>query len=590
MTAKHPIPEAALKKHIAILGMNGSGKTSVAKSQIMEPALKLGERVCNIDPTGVGWGMRLKADGVAKGFDIYIVGGEHADFPLFARDGKAWGEIVGTSSDSFVFDTSQLTVEDRSSWFTAFAETLLRKNKGALNFVLDEAHLFAPQGGSKSGGIAPRMLHATNNLLALGRSRGLRITMISQRPAKLHKDSLTQAHTLVAMMMTSPQDRGAVKDWIADQADPETGKEIIASLPTLDPGEGWVWAPRERVLARVKFGRPKTFDSSSAPEGDAEDGPKLSAINPAAVTAMLEKVAKETVASDPAKLKAEIARLNAELKKAPNGPAETKTVYLPITDGEIEAYRQQGRDLAIAENAGIWFRHGIEVAVAEFARRAEFNIAAFVDKEYREWQKTGAIPKAVAPKRLPPVKSESVPPAATQTSAGTPRRSDKPAPVAGGAGSLPGPEQKIVDAIRWWNVFGIDEPTHAQVGFIAKYSHKSSTWDRYLSSLRSAGIIEPKGPLKLTEAGVREARDPSEVPSAERLRENVLERIDGPQAKILRPIFAAYPDGLTHEAAAEAAGYSPGSSTWDRYLSGLRSLDLIERKGELRAQAWTFPE
>lgn len=53
----HPIPEAALKKHIAILGMNGSGKTSVAKSQIIEPALAAGERVCNVDPTGVGWGL-----------------------------------------------------------------------------------------------------------------------------------------------------------------------------------------------------------------------------------------------------------------------------------------------------------------------------------------------------------------------------------------------------------------------------------------------------------------------------------------------------------------------------------------------------
>lgn len=32
------IPEAARKKHIAILGMNGSGKTSVAKAELIEPA------------------------------------------------------------------------------------------------------------------------------------------------------------------------------------------------------------------------------------------------------------------------------------------------------------------------------------------------------------------------------------------------------------------------------------------------------------------------------------------------------------------------------------------------------------------------
>jgi hypothetical protein len=70
MMAKNLIPESALKKHIAILGMNGSGKTSVAKSQIIEPALAAGERVCNIDPTGVGWGLRLNASGKSKGYPM----------------------------------------------------------------------------------------------------------------------------------------------------------------------------------------------------------------------------------------------------------------------------------------------------------------------------------------------------------------------------------------------------------------------------------------------------------------------------------------------------------------------------------------
>lgn len=339
------IPEAALKKHIAILGMNGSGKTSIAKSQIIEPALEAGERVCNVDPTGVGWGLRLSATGKRKGYPVYIVGGDHADFPLFRRDGKAWAEIVGTSSDSFVFDTSAMTVEDRSQWFTDFAETLIRKNKGPLKLVLDEAHLFAPQGGSKSGGVAPRMLHATNNLLALGRSRGLRITMISQRPAKLHKDSLTQAHTLIAMALMAPQDRNAVKEWIADQADIEKGKEIIASLPSLAPGEGWIWAPKENVLDRVKFSRPRTFDSSSAPDDGEGEAVKLSPVDPAAIKAKLATVAKETVANDPAALKVALVakdREIAELKRSIDSQ--------PISDpAAIRTAEQLGFDKAVKQ-------------------------------------------------------------------------------------------------------------------------------------------------------------------------------------------------------------------------------------------------
>jgi hypothetical protein len=44
----------------------------------------------------------------------------------------------------------------------------------------------------------PDMLHAANNLIGLGRSRGLRIVQFSQRPARVH-NSLTQVESPVAM-------------------------------------------------------------------------------------------------------------------------------------------------------------------------------------------------------------------------------------------------------------------------------------------------------------------------------------------------------------------------------------------------------
>jgi hypothetical protein len=67
-----------------------------------------GANLSRIDPTGVGWGLRLNASGKSKGYPIYIVGGDHADFPLFRRDGKAWAEIVqaedaADASKTFVY-------------------------------------------------------------------------------------------------------------------------------------------------------------------------------------------------------------------------------------------------------------------------------------------------------------------------------------------------------------------------------------------------------------------------------------------------------------------------------------------------------
>lgn len=564
--SNHPIPEAALKKHIAILGMNGSGKTSVAKSQIIEPALAAGKRVCVIDPTGVGWGLRLSRNGKGKGFPIYIVGGEHADFPLFRRDGKAWAEIVGTSSDSFVFDTSAMTVEDRSQWFTDFAETLIRKNKGPLILVIDEAHLFAPQGGAKVGGIAPRMLHATNNLLALGRSRGLRITMISQRPAKLHKDSLTQAHTLIAMALMAPQDRAAVKDWIADQADAERGKEIIASLPSFEPGEGWIWAPKEKVLERVKFSRPKTFDSSSAPD-DADSGAvELSPVDPAAITEKLAAVAKETVANDVPTLKASLAardREIAELKRASSAA--------PVSDPAA---------VAQAETRG--FERGKAAAMAAAEKSLRTGMQDFLSALRKPLSAVDdfiAGGEAEARKMsMPEVKF--VP---STNGAAAPKAAAKPAPrlamvraADGAAVSLPPGERAILTAAAQYG--GVDRD---QLSVLTGY--KRSSRDAYIQRLREKGYVELSGQtVAPTQAGVDALGDYDPLPVGVALQDYWRARLPEGERKILFEVIGVYPESMPRADLDEVTGYKRSSR--DAYIQRLKARRLLSVEGStLRA-------
>lgn len=566
---KHPIPEAALKKHIAILGMNGSGKTSVAKSEIIEPALEAGERVCNIDPTGVGWGLRLSATGKSKGFSIYIVGGDHADFPLFRRDGKAWGEIVGTTSDSFIFDTSAMTVTDRSVWWTDFAETLLRLNRGPLKLVIDEAHLFAPQGGAKGGGATPDMLHATNNLLSLGRSKGLRITMISQRPAKLHKDSLTQAHTLIAMSLMAPHDREAVSDWIADQADMAKGKEIVASLPSLEPGEGWLWAPREKVLERVKFARPKTFDSSSAPDDGDTTGPTLPPINPDAIKSKLETVAKETIANDPAKLKAENARLKADLAKASKplpmigvDPQELKAERnRGFSEGWCKAHSQAARDLATA----------LTEVPAVFSSMLETwkQQSKFPVQDTRHTHGTPAPPAAA------PLRTHSPAPPPQQRGNGHP---------GGEVGS--GGLRRILTALAQRP----DGLTNRQIGVRAGLSSKSGTFSTYLSKGRSSGWIVDQGDRRaITEEGLAALGTYDPLPAGRDLLDHWLRELgDSGAARLLSAAAEAYPSALTNAEAGERANLSAASGTFSTYLSKLRTLELITGRGEVRASDELF--
>ena len=252
------LPAPCLDRHLAILGTSDAGKTYAAKGEV-EALLGRGARVCIIDPTGVWWGLRLQADGKTPSpFALPIFGGlgpkdrapPHCDVPLAADAGDRLAEAIIAGDFSCIVDVSLMTVGARTRLFTDFAEALMA-NTRPLHLVIDEAHLFAPQGrvnDPQSGA----MVNAANSLVAGGRARGLRVALLSQRPAKLHKDSLTQVQTLVAMLNVSPQDRKAVGEWILGNGDKAQEAEIMASLPGLATGEGWVWAPRLGVLAPVR--------------------------------------------------------------------------------------------------------------------------------------------------------------------------------------------------------------------------------------------------------------------------------------------------------------------------------------------------
>jgi len=116
------------------------------------------------------------------------------------------------------------------------------------------------------------LLGRVEEIVRRGRVRSFVPWLITQRPAVLHKDVLSQADILVSMKPTSSQDREAIGRWIDGQADRAEGRRILGALPRLVRGEGWVWAPGNDGLARVSFPRIRTLDSSQTPRRDAQAG------------------------------------------------------------------------------------------------------------------------------------------------------------------------------------------------------------------------------------------------------------------------------------------------------------------------------
>ena len=150
----------------------------------------------------------------------------------------------------------------RHVFMAAFTEAFYEANTQPLHFVLDEADLWAPQRVPAGG---RELLGHIEEIVRRGRVRGFVPWLITQRPAVLHKDVLSQADMLVSMKLTASQDRDAVGRWIEGQADRRDGQQTLAALPRLKQGEGYVWAPTQVALARVQFPRIQTLDSSNTP-------------------------------------------------------------------------------------------------------------------------------------------------------------------------------------------------------------------------------------------------------------------------------------------------------------------------------------
>jgi len=222
------------------------------------------------DPLGVWWGLGRGPDGAAAPFPVAVLGGAHAEVPLDPGMGAALGRLVGTQSMACVVDVSDFgSAAARRSFMMAFTEALYAANTEPLHLVLDEADLWAPQRTQPDG---LELLGRVEEIVRRGRVRGFVPWLITQRPAVLHKDVLSQADILVSMKLTSSQDRAAVGRWIEGQADRAEGRRILGALPRLGRGEGWVWAPGNRVLARVSFPRILTLDSSQTPRRHEQAG------------------------------------------------------------------------------------------------------------------------------------------------------------------------------------------------------------------------------------------------------------------------------------------------------------------------------
>lgn len=543
VTGPHPIPIEALDADIAILGKKGRGKTYTGKG-IVEWLLTLGRRVIVLDPLGVWWGLKSSADGESPGFPVAVFGGEHADVPITDKSGRPLARILAAENIPAVIDISGMRKGEMVRFVEEFADEIFTKNREPLTLVLEEADVFAPQNPMPD---TARVCHEIDRIARRGRAFGFRLLTITQRPAKLNKDVLTQLSVLVALGITSPQDRDAIKLWVEGHADRNAAKEVYSTLAQLDVGEGWVWAPDFDKLERVRFPKITTLDTSATPKaGEKRIKPKkLAQADIAKITGLLAETNEEK-------------RAEVKAKAAPSAKERLANAQELITEGFNKGY-SDGKRQADAE-----WRTRFAALRSEMARLgglAERAFNATMDPVAQE-------PEQRIANFLPPRQQEAKPAQDRQQAAG-----------------ISGPHQQLLDALAWWAAVDKPAPSRAMVAAVCGWKLNGSHLRNRIGELRSMGLLDFAGDgiLTLTPAGAVLAVTPPDRDISDRLRS----LLSGPQWQVYEVVRARNFETTRDEIAAALGWELKGSHLRNR-LGELSQMDVISypRPGAVRMEDW----
>jgi Helicase HerA, central domain len=526
------LPTDALDDRIAIVGTAGSGKTYAAKG-FVERLLDIGARVAIVDPLGVWWGLRASADGSTAGYPVVVFGGRHADVPITAEKGSALGRMIACEALACVVDLSELgSNAARRRFMAAFSEALYEENEEPLHLVLDEADLWAPQRPIKGW---EGLLGHIEEIVRRGRVRGFIPWLITQRPAVVHKDVLSQADILIAMKLTASQDRDAIGAWIEGQADRQEGKRILGDLPRLQRGEGYLWAPGHGILDRATFPLIRTFDSSRTPKrGERLASPRtLAEVDLTAIIAALAAVESE----DPEKPKDN--RRQVQLERE-----------LAQAKARIELLEQENRAL----NSRL-------VSIAAFAAG---TVPAIVD----DASHTAPRPKAEAkPPRPLRIVTSNVP--------------------ATFGDSLHPAARKLLLALAQHAPARF---TWGQAATLAGLKPSGGHFNAGRKSLRESGYIEETNDLlSATASGLKAAGEVPPAPStpAERLA-LWCDRLPTPAPEMLRTLAAQGERYMEADELAAMLGKKSSGGHWNSGIALLRNNGLIETDGRRYRTATLF--
>lgn len=534
----------------------------------------------------------------------YVLVGQGGETPADARSAKLVAQTLLKLRASAVCDLYDLKHETRHEWVKEFINGLVDAPKelwGPTIVIIDEAHLFCPEKGQGES-IA---YGAVADLAGQGRKRGFGIVLATQRLSKLSKNATGEMFNQAAgpTARQADRDRAAYEMGISDRWEI---KDFSESLRRLEGGNFFFQGraiAMDRVLVKVG-----AVETTHPQPGSAKfkAGPPPA---PEQIKALLPKLADlpkaaEEQAKTIAEFRAEIRSLKAQLRAQPV-KIETKTVQVGdprAIERAVRATEQQAqkRFAAIHASRKKLMANGGQLARA-LTQLAEAARKAFV-AEVAEDQH-GAIPARLAfdpsktedPKAssLAPVPARTFPMAKHLDLVRGKHNEGLSLPDADEAGNqdLTPKQRAILKALWEFEELGRTPTAKSWVAARAEMAVRGGTFNNYVGNLRSRGLIEYAGGgmMHLSDEGRAAAPQSDHVLTTEALVESCLRLLTPKQQEMLRALVAAYPQPLTNDQLAEAAGMTAGGGTFNNYRGALRSAGMaVYVAGKVKAADWLF--
>jgi hypothetical protein len=309
-----------------VTGKSGSGKSNTA-SVLLEELLDLGLPVAVVDTDGEYYGLKEEYEVLHVGAD------DRCDLQVGPGHADRLASLALEAGVPVIVDVSgYLREADAREMVASFVRALFRAERDARTpflLLVEEVHEFIPQdGGLDEAG------EALVRVAKRGRKRGLGMVGLSQRPAAVDKDVITQCDWLVWHRLTWENDTRVVKSLL--------GSEAADTVRDLDAGEALLQADWEEEVRRVRFRRKRTFDAGATPGLEDIERPDLKSVDEALIAELSDVDADEgaEAAADVEDLREQLAakearieELEARLAELEGGDADSEAADTSSGDG-----------------------------------------------------------------------------------------------------------------------------------------------------------------------------------------------------------------------------------------------------------------